>query len=185
MGTPLRAPIDGVLSYDHNDPEGYGLDAIVTGPDKTWYRLAHMSATVAGLTTGAVVKEGQVIGFVGASGDATGPHCHFEVHPRGGAGVDPKAILDAWQAAAIAAAPALIKSLMPTPNSISPPATAAVPVALPAAGTFSPPLRLSAPGPKRPAARPVGLALLALVALLATGSGAFVLHRPRPAPEDS
>lgn len=107
-GTPLRAPVAGVLTYDTTDPDGYGIAAIVTQPDGTYYLMAHMSATVKGLADGSHVEQGQVVGFVGQTGDATGPHCHFEVHPHGGAAVDGKPILDAWQAQAIAAAPALI-----------------------------------------------------------------------------
>ncbi|HEX3541786.1 MAG TPA: M23 family metallopeptidase [Acidimicrobiales bacterium] len=179
QSTPIRAPIDGTLKYDTSDPAGYGLFADVTGADKTFYRMAHMSATVAGLATGAAVKQGQVVGFVGATGDATGPHVHFEVHPGGGAGVDPKPILDAWQAAAIAAVPALIRSFK-----VEPAATAAtlpqVPAALPAAPVpFSRPLQLFAPIRKVPGGgEPTGLALIGLLALIATCGAALVRYPP-------
>jgi hypothetical protein len=59
---------------------------------------------------GSTVRVGDVIGFNGDTGDAQGglPHVHFEVHPRGGAGVSPKRYLDAWLADAVAAAPSLL-----------------------------------------------------------------------------
>ncbi|MGH9123440.1 MAG: M23 family metallopeptidase [Acidimicrobiales bacterium] len=111
MGTPIRSPIAGTLAYNDTDPDGYGMTAIVTGPDKTYYLLAHMSATVKTLSTGSAVTEGEVVGFIGATGDATGPHLHFEIHPNGGAGIDGKPILDGYMAAAIKAAPGLIASI--------------------------------------------------------------------------
>ncbi len=107
-GTPLRAPATGQLTYSDSDPAGYGLTAIVTRADGAYFLMAHMSATVAGLASGSSVAQGQIVGFVGATGDATGPHCHFEVHPGGGAAVDPKPLLDKWQAQAIAAIPAVL-----------------------------------------------------------------------------
>ena len=107
-GTPLRSPADGTLTYSDADPNGYGLTALVTQSDGTVYLLAHMSATVLGLDSGATVTQGQVIGFVGATGDSTGPHLDFEIHPHGGAAIDAKPILYEYIAAAIAAAPGLI-----------------------------------------------------------------------------
>jgi len=134
-GTPLRAPADGTLKYDTSDPAGYGVAAIVTMTDGTYFLMGHLSATVSTLTTGSVVKQGDVVGFVGATGDATGPHCHFEIHPRGGAGVDPKPYLDRFLADALAAAPQLISAVR---ASKSPPTSVAaavpVPVVLPNAG---------------------------------------------------
>ncbi|MDP9073918.1 MAG: M23 family metallopeptidase [Actinomycetota bacterium] len=124
-GTPLRAPVDGVLKYDTSDPNGYGVAAVVTAPDGTYYLMAHMSATVSTLSSGSPVKSGQVVGFVGQTGFATGPHCHFEIHPQGGTGIDAKPLLDRWLADAVAAAPALIDSIR---ASQAPPPTVAVSV---------------------------------------------------------
>ena len=132
-GTPLRSPTDGVLTYSNSDPDGYGLTALVTQPDRTTFVMAHMSATVLGLASGAHVKTGQVVGFVGATGDATGPHCHFEVHPRGGAGIDGKRLLDEWLAQALAAAPSLIAAFQDPGSSSAQPPVVTVPDSVPIA----------------------------------------------------
>jgi murein DD-endopeptidase MepM/ murein hydrolase activator NlpD len=183
LGTPIRSPIDGVLKYDSSDPKGYGLAAIITGPDKTFYLNGHLSATVTGLATGSAVKQGQVIGFVGATGDATGPHDHFEVHPFGGAGVDPKPILDAWQAAAMKALPALISALKGTPD-VTPPTVAPLQIALPTPpAAFSQPLPVSTRNHQPAEKSLAGLALVGLLALLASsGLTANRLVRGRGGP---
>jgi hypothetical protein len=110
MGTPLRAPEDGKVRFD-NDPVG-GMAAYVTLPDGTYFYMAHLSAFASDVPSGSAVKQGQVIGFVGDTGDAKGgpPHCHFELHPKGGPAVDPKALLDGWVADALAQVPALLAS---------------------------------------------------------------------------
>ncbi|MDQ1429173.1 MAG: hypothetical protein QOK39_2649 [Acidimicrobiaceae bacterium] len=180
MGTPIRAPIDGVLTYETSDPTGYGLASVVTGPDHTFYRMAHMSATVVGLATGSAVKQGQVVGFVGATGDATGPHVHFEVHPLGGAGVDPKPILDGWLAAAKAAAPALIAAVKAAHE---PATTTAIPLPvvlpLPLPQGFSPPLAVSVPLHKA-ADSQAGLTLIGLICLLSSCALAAHHHSLEP-----
>lgn len=137
-GTPLRSPAEGTLTYSDADPEGYGLTALVTQSDGTVYLLAHMSATVLGLDSGAAVTQGQVIGFVGATGDSTGPHLDFEIHPHGGAAIDAKPILDEYVAAAIAAAPALIAHYEGTSGTPA----AAPEVAVPQPAPAPPPRRL-------------------------------------------
>lgn len=179
FGTPLRSPADGTLKYDTSDPTGYGLAAVVTTSDKTFYVLAHMSATVAGLATGSAVKQGQVIGFVGATGDATGPHCHFEVHPLGGAAVDPKPYLDGWLKAAMVAVPALIKSIRGVPATTTLATVPVIPVATavwPATFPASVPA-VATRSSRVPASAPFGLALVALLALVATAGAAVVRYR--------
>jgi murein DD-endopeptidase MepM/ murein hydrolase activator NlpD len=110
QGTPIRAPDAGRLRYE--DAGLGGLAAYITTADGTYYYLAHMAATAPGLTTGTNVAQGQIVGFVGDSGNARGgpAHCHFEIHPRGGAAIDPKPILDRWTKEATAYALALASS---------------------------------------------------------------------------
>jgi hypothetical protein len=183
MGTPIRAPSDGTLRYDTSDPNGYGLLAVVTAPDKTLYYMAHMSATVQGLSTGSAVTQGQVVGFVGQTGDATGPHVHFEVHPLGGAGIDPKATLDGWLAAAVKAAPQLIRSVEAAAALSAAAATPPVlPVALPLPQAETTPLPVALPTPTRTASSGslAGPGLIGLLALLAASALALAQHRPWP-----
>lgn len=111
--TPVRAPADGVVRFEDSGLGGKG--AFVTMPDGTYYYMAHLKGFAADIRSGAVVKQGQIIGYNGDSGNAQGgaPHVHFQVHPRGGAAVNPKPFLDAWVAAALAKAPELIASFQP------------------------------------------------------------------------
>jgi murein DD-endopeptidase MepM/ murein hydrolase activator NlpD len=109
--TPVRAPADGTVRFAN---EGLGgLAAYVTTRDGTYYYMAHLKGFA--LPSGVAVKQGQTVGFAGDTGNAAGgpPHVHFEIHPGGGAAVNPKPIIDGWVADALANVPALIASLQP------------------------------------------------------------------------
>lgn len=109
-GTPVRAPFNGIVRFDDGGLGGKG--AYVTLPDGTFYYMAHLDSFAKKLSSGAAVKQGDVIAYVGDSGNAAGgaPHVHFEIHPRGGPPVNPKPILDSWLAEAINGAAALLAS---------------------------------------------------------------------------
>ena len=98
LGQAIYAVDNGVLWKQAID----GPTALLSGnawyvrlPDGTYYFYAHLSAFAPGLKVGDTVTKGQVIGLVGDTGDAgTGNyHLHFEVHPKGGAAVDPYPLL--------------------------------------------------------------------------------------------
>ena len=107
-GTPVRAPFSGVVRFEDSGLGGKG--AYVTVPDGTYYYMAHLDSFSPKFKSGSAVKQGDVVGFVGDSGNAQGgsPHVHFQVHPRGGAPVNPKPILDGWLNEAINNASALL-----------------------------------------------------------------------------
>ncbi len=107
-GTPVRAPFAGVVRFE--DAGLGGKAAYLTQPDGTFYYMAHLDGFAKKLANGAAVKQGDLVGYVGDSGNAAGgaTHVHFEIHPRGGAAVNPKPILDGWVTEAIASASALL-----------------------------------------------------------------------------
>lgn len=113
-GTPLRAPADGIIGIE-NDAQG-GLAVKVILPDNTFFYLAHMSATAPGLTQGQAIKQGDLIGFVGQSGDATGPHCHFGIYQGGATAIPPKPLVDLWVANQAGALPAIIAAATGAPG---------------------------------------------------------------------
>lgn len=79
IGTPIQATGDGVITIidRHN---GYG-NMIKIRHDKTFSTVyGHMLKFQKGLSRGSKVKRGQIIGYVGQTGLATGPHCHYELH---------------------------------------------------------------------------------------------------------
>jgi murein DD-endopeptidase MepM/ murein hydrolase activator NlpD len=77
-GTPIMAAGDGVIEMAGGNGE-YGNYVRIRHNDNYSTAYAHMSRIAPGLHRGIAVRQGQIIGFVGATGLATGPHLHYEV----------------------------------------------------------------------------------------------------------
>ena len=79
IGTPIHATGDGRIQIISHQ-SGYG-NMIKINHSKMYASIyGHMLRFAKGLSKGDYVKRGQVIGYVGQSGLATGPHCHYEFH---------------------------------------------------------------------------------------------------------
>ena len=81
-GTPIKATGDGkVLLAGRRG--GYG-NTVIIQHGKTYRTLyGHMQGFAKGIKTGSVVKQGQVIGYIGTTGLSTGPHLHYEFQVNG------------------------------------------------------------------------------------------------------
>lgn len=76
-GTPIRATGDGrVLEARTNG--GYGRMVLLQHGERIRTLYAHMNGYAPGIRPGVNVRQGQVIGYVGMTGAATGPHLHYE-----------------------------------------------------------------------------------------------------------
>ncbi len=81
-GTPIRVTGDGkIVSRGVNG--GYGKTVVVQHGSRYSTLYAHLSNYARGLQPGQSVKQGQVIGYVGMTGLATGPHLHYEFQVDG------------------------------------------------------------------------------------------------------
>jgi peptidoglycan hydrolase-like protein with peptidoglycan-binding domain len=85
QGTPVAAAARGRVSWV-GDLRAWGLLVVVANADDVRTMYAHLSR--ADVKLGERVTTGEQIGLVGMTGDASGPHLHFEVRYRG-ASVDP------------------------------------------------------------------------------------------------
>jgi murein DD-endopeptidase MepM/ murein hydrolase activator NlpD len=88
-GAPVDASGDGEVIFAGRD-SGYGGLVIVAHPGDIRTLYAHLSAAY--VRVGQMVRRGQHVGAVGASGRATGPHLHYEVRVAG-VPVDPRGYL--------------------------------------------------------------------------------------------
>ena len=81
-GTPVKAVGEGVVTQ-RGWAGGYGNQIIVKHSASLESMYAHLSGYARGLATGQRVRQGQVIGFVGSTGLATGPHLDFRLRQSG------------------------------------------------------------------------------------------------------
>ena len=90
-GKLVYAVADGTITTRWWDAPGRraGNGVKLTADDGTYFVYLHLSGFAPGLQTGSDVRAGDVIGFVGNTGSSATPHLHFEIHPWGGAAINP------------------------------------------------------------------------------------------------
>lgn len=81
-GTPIKAAGDGKISF-RGRKGGYGRVVIIQHGGRYSTLYAHMHRFKKGLYVGKRVKQGDIIGYVGSTGRATGPHLHYEFRVNG------------------------------------------------------------------------------------------------------
>jgi len=86
VGTNLVSMSTGTVVFA-GEQSGYGTMVKISYWDGTVSYFAHMSH--ASVAAGQVLAPGELVGQSGNSGHSTGPHLHLEMHPDGGAAVDP------------------------------------------------------------------------------------------------
>lgn len=89
-GTPIYAAGDGIIEY-YKWQSGYGNKVEIKHVNGYETAYGHMSRYVDGLGVGSHVRQGQLIGYVGSTGQSTGPHLHFEIKINGNL-VDPLSV---------------------------------------------------------------------------------------------
>ena len=89
MRTPIYAFEAGTITRMYGSSLG-GISLYMTGNSGNQYYYTHMSGYAAAASPGKRVSAGELIAYVGDSGNAAGiPHLHFEVMPGGGSNVNP------------------------------------------------------------------------------------------------
>jgi murein DD-endopeptidase MepM/ murein hydrolase activator NlpD len=86
VGTPLSSMSTGTVTFA-GWQGGYGNKVEITYWDGTMSVYGHMSQITAHV--GQAVSPGELVGYSGNTGHSTGPHLHLEIHPHGGAPIDP------------------------------------------------------------------------------------------------
>lgn len=79
-GTPVYAAAGGTIIISRSNGAwngGYGNYVVITHDNGTQTLYSHMRSSI--VSVGQLVNAGQLIGYVGSTGESTGPHLHFEV----------------------------------------------------------------------------------------------------------
>jgi murein DD-endopeptidase MepM/ murein hydrolase activator NlpD len=109
VGTPVYAAYDGIVAWSDNEPATYGNYIRTYHPElSVCFFYGHLSERL--VETGNSIKQGQLIGKSGNTGNSTGPHIHFEVRlmnangtyrtgvsAKSNARVDPIAFVEGWK----------------------------------------------------------------------------------------
>jgi murein DD-endopeptidase MepM/ murein hydrolase activator NlpD len=104
-GTPVVAPLAGVVTWVAFQAKGAGHYIVLRGEDGRDYVFMHLKDGSLTVAKGALLAAGQQFAQVGSTGGSSGPHLHFEIWPSGwyssqaSAPVDPLPQLQAWAAA--------------------------------------------------------------------------------------
>ena len=98
-GLALYAVLDGTITKMYGAESTLSGNALrLTTADGTYFFYAHLDSFAAGIAIGSVVRAGQIIGYMGSTGNAGSSHLHFEVHPLGGSAVNPYPVVKAVDA---------------------------------------------------------------------------------------
>ena len=101
-GTPVVAPVAGVVYWIDFQRGGAGHYAVVRDPQGIDYVFMHLRTGSITTVKGAALAAGQAFAQVGSTGSSTGPHLHFEIWPDGwyaskrSQPIDPLPQLQAW-----------------------------------------------------------------------------------------
>ena len=97
-GNLIYAVVDGTITKVYNNASLTGNGVRLTMADGTYFFYAHLDTIAPNIAVGTAVKAGQILGTNGSTGNTGTPHLHFEVHPRGGAPIDPTPVIAAVNA---------------------------------------------------------------------------------------
>ena len=85
-GTPLVAVTDGTITRRHSNRLGGKTLYLTSADGQTDYYYAHLDEYAAGVEAGTRVRRGEIVGTVGSTGNAQGPHLHLQILDRSGGG---------------------------------------------------------------------------------------------------